>query len=71
MPQNTNRYRAENGSVIDSETGTVWKSGWKQSEAEAIAKAFNTKDFSQMIFRNGAYIIGVKGVTNAKNDRQI
>lgn len=54
------RYRAENGTVIDNETGTVWHSGWKQWEAETIARALNTKDFSQLIFRNETYIIGVR-----------
>lgn len=54
------RYRAESGAVIDNETGTVWHSGWKQWEAEAIAEALSTKDFSRLIFRPGMYIVGVR-----------
>jgi len=57
------RYVAENGTVIDSHTGTVWYSFWPQKEAEVIANALNTKDYSQLIFRvPGAYIVGVKPI---------
>jgi predicted heme/steroid binding protein len=54
------RYIAKNGTVIDTKTGTPWNSGWSQKEAEVIAEAYNTGDYSKLIFRHGCYIAGIK-----------
>lgn len=54
------KYVAKEGAVIDSQTKTVWYAGWEQWEAEEIALALNTGDYSRMILRAESVIIGVK-----------